>query len=672
MHWIDYTIIGALVVGLLLLLFVCNRNLRCTADFLVANRCARRYLLVIAAAISGIGTSSIISQFEQTYESGFAPCFWRFMTAAFGVILGICGWISYRYRETRCMTMAQFFEVRYSRRFRIFAGFISWISGIVNYGIFPAVSIRFFMVFCRIPEKFSLGPIQVDAFALLMIVALSLGVLFAISGGQISIIVTDMVQGVFCNAVFILIMIVMICKFNWSDLVQPMAARAAADGQCSMFNPFKTMHIKDFNFVFFLMSFVYSFLCSATWQGSAGYSGAAKTAHEGKMAGFLGQWRNMLQGALFLVIPLCAFAFFSNPKFAALSAPAAAELAAIGDPQLQVQARVPIFLAHILPIGASGMVVAMMFAAMLSTDNTYMHSWGSIFIQDVVLPLRGKPISNKAHIWLLRGSIVFVAVFAFLFSYFFRQTEFIWLFMIISGALFMCGAGIVLIGGLYSKRGTTWGAWGSQITGSVLITSGMLIQQCWDRGVSKFLYDHFRWEWVGNHMKSFPLNSMEMAFYVCMLCVVVYFSLSALERKIKKLPYFDLNKMLHRDENSVLGRKMEWSFSGILARVGLTTEFTRSDRVIFAATFLWTFGWFVMFLVFTAGETLFGGISDAGWLGFWKVFTILNVCIGMVVTVWLSFGSISDTFKMFGDLRELKVNYEDDGSVHDHKNAGEE
>ena len=108
----------------------------------------------------------------------------------------------------------------------------------------------------------------------------------------------------------------------------------------------------------------------------------------------------------------------------------------------------PLFLSHILPPGLLGLFAALMLAAMLSTDDSYMHSWGSIFVQDVIMPFRKKPFTEKQHILLLRLSIVFVGIFAFFFSWLFKQTEYILLFFQITGAIFTGGAGAVLIGGL--------------------------------------------------------------------------------------------------------------------------------------------------------------------------------------------------------------------------------
>ena len=63
MHWIDWTIVAALMALLVAVLVICQRHVRSTADFLVANRCAGRYLLTITTSISGLGAISVVALF---------------------------------------------------------------------------------------------------------------------------------------------------------------------------------------------------------------------------------------------------------------------------------------------------------------------------------------------------------------------------------------------------------------------------------------------------------------------------------------------------------------------------------------------------------------------------------------------------------------------------------
>jgi len=89
---------------------------------------------------------TVIAFFELYYKAGFSGVWWKLMFVFAPVLMAISGYVKYRFRETRSLTMAQFFEIRYSRRFRVFAGLIAFVSGILNYGVFPAVGARFFSI----------------------------------------------------------------------------------------------------------------------------------------------------------------------------------------------------------------------------------------------------------------------------------------------------------------------------------------------------------------------------------------------------------------------------------------------------------------------------------------------------------------------------------------------
>ena len=162
MQTLDWCIIIGMIALLIGVLLYCNRYMRNAADFLAASRCAGRYVLSISEGVASFAVINSVAAFEMFYRAGFANQWWYMLSAPVGLILSLVAWVTYRMRETRCFTLAQFYEVRYSRKFRIAAGMLTWISGIVNYGIFPAVSVRFFMFLCRFPDHFQGNCVQFD------------------------------------------------------------------------------------------------------------------------------------------------------------------------------------------------------------------------------------------------------------------------------------------------------------------------------------------------------------------------------------------------------------------------------------------------------------------------------------------------------------------------------
>ncbi len=74
--------------------------------------------------------------------------------------------------DVRISSGRLFFEGRYSRNFRMFAGLLAFLSGIFNFGIFPAVSARFFIYFCGLPKSVDVFGLQISTFAVIMFVLL--------------------------------------------------------------------------------------------------------------------------------------------------------------------------------------------------------------------------------------------------------------------------------------------------------------------------------------------------------------------------------------------------------------------------------------------------------------------------------------------------------------------
>jgi solute:Na+ symporter, SSS family len=635
--WIDWTIVLALLALMLGMVLISKRLVKSVTDFLAAGRTGGRYVISMFQGTAALGAITVVGALEMNYVAGFNLRWWEMWTAVILVGMSVMGWVVYRFRQTRALTMAQFFEIRYSRRFRIFAGLLAFISGIINLGIFPAVTARFFIYFCGLPAYIYILGVPVSMFAVVMLVVIFIPIYFIFTGGQIAVMFTDFIQGVFVNIVFVIIVIVLLFKVDWAHIGQ---ALTSAPPDASLINPFKSSNVKDFNFWYFFIGMLGLIYTKLSWQGNQAFNVSAKSAHEAKMADVLTNWRLIPQWGLFLVVvPIIAYTVFHHPDFKSIVDTIQPILTGSGTETIQSQIKVPLVLTQLLPVGLIGAFAAIMLAAAIACHNAYLHSWGSIFIQDFIMPIRQKPFEPEKHMKYLKLSILGVGIFIFFFSLIFQQSEYIFLFMAITGSIFVGGSGAVIIGGLYWKRGTTAAAWSAMITGSTIAVGGIIIQQL---------------------IPNFPVNG-QMFWGLAMLgSSIVYVLVSLLRGRYE----YDMDRMLHRGRYAV---ESESASSGQQPLkgwkvLGMTKEFTKGDKFIYIATYVWTFLWVVVFIIGTI-LNLTHEVSNDSWMRFWEVYIWIYLAVSILVIIWFTIGGIVNVREMMSALKTMKRDHGDSGYV---------
>ncbi|MFH1477849.1 MAG: sodium:panthothenate symporter [Verrucomicrobiota bacterium] len=780
MHWIDWIIVLIPLVIVVYIGIKSQRYIKGVSDFLAAGRVAGRYVIAVASGEAGMGLISLVAIFEMYYNSGFALGFWSTIAAPIGLIMGLTGFCIYRFRETRAMTMGQFFEMRYSKSFRIFAATLQSISGVINYALFPAVSARCLIYFCDLPLQVDILGMAFPTFGLLMAVFLGLAVFIIVLGGQITIMTTDCIQGILSYPMYLIIVIYIIYKFSWFDQIAPALLDRAAGK--SMLNPYDIAQLRDFNLFYIFVGIFSNILNRMSWSGTQGYNAAAITPHEQKMSSILGSWRAGFSSMMFILLAVAAYTFLNHVDFArparevrtALAAKALNDVAGTEQfkdvrkdagayfetgqisPELQArmdkvkameqaekqkeintavksdekaeaqpvaavkdarpdreemlhvvqtalksedkgaavtfgtifsQMRVPMALSAMLPVGITGLLCALMIFLMVSTDTTYMHAWGSIIVQDVILPFRRKPFTPRQQLLLLRLIITGVAVFAFLFSFFFGQIDFILMFFAITGAIWLGGAGPCIVLGLYWKRGTSAGAFGALISGAILAVGGILGQKYWAGLIYPWLLNHGMVEpvrtflqtvsapfnpyvvWTVNPDK-FPINSQEIYFITMVVTLALYFGLSLLTSR----EVFNLDRMLHRGKYHREGKEVireKLSFRSVFKRlIGIDSQYTTGDKVLAWSVFIWSFGWgFGSFITLIIWNKISPWPNN--WWANWFFFCnfILAGILGMISTIWFTIGGTIDLNRLFKRLRESEFNVLDDGRVIGHISA---
>ncbi|MCQ2379749.1 MAG: hypothetical protein MJ025_02350 [Victivallaceae bacterium] len=659
--WITFAV---LIFGMIVLTLLSSKYVHGVADFMSANRMARKYMLTVATGMTG--AAGMIAVWQLTYKSGLSYYWWDNLGAPVGLVVAVTGFIIYRFRETRALTLGQFLEMRYSKRFRIFAGFLSWLSGIVNYGIFPLVVGKLIINILHLPPTATVhlwggAVLKFQTLPSLMFFNLAVAVFIACVGGQVSIMLTDFYQEVICKIILVMATFYLAYKFTTIDIFPGLLESP------QLVDPFSSESIEDFNIWYILIGLFGSIYNAKSWQGGSGYGSSAITPHDAQMSGVLGRWRHLGTQVAYWFPALVAYAVMHNPKFA----DTAAELtAAIPAGTALEGGAITTALMHVaLPEWLYGAFASIIFACSISIDDSCLHSWGSIFVQDFLLPVYGKEVKQETHMTLLRLSIIAVAIWAFCFSMYYPLKMDVFMFYAITGAIYLGGAGIVIFGGLYWKRGTTAAAWTAMITGGVLAVGGMIVEMTWaDKVVHYFLSRFPGNAYLMNNMDAFPINGQYMYFFAMVAAAISYVAVSLLFPK----PDFNLERMLrrgiyrvaddHKDASGAPEGQRDWK-----ERIGFSKEFSPRDAFLFWFTIVYCLFWWVVLLIGTfiwgLGKLCGFSISINFWTSYWTMYIGIQILIMIGSTIWLTIGGLVNACQLPGDMKNHKSNESDNGTV---------
>ena len=686
LSFVDWFIVIIVLIGMIYSVSFTKGMMRSVTDFLSAGRTAGRYLICVSQGAAGLGAISIVSFLEVGYITGFSLQWWGLSQGIIVLALTASGWVIYRFRQTRSLTLAQFFEKRYSRNFRIFAGIIAFVCGIINFGIFPAVGAQFFISYCGFSDVI----LGIPTFPLIMIILISVALYFVYTGGQIAVIIADFFQGVFLILVLFIMTIFLYNKVEWyqvSDSLKNTPIKLAGEEieklrdeesfklltdeekvdkiqgisdkheNSSLINPFKTSKVEDFNFTYFIIGLIGMFYGTLSWQGHQAYNSSAKSAHEAKMAAVLGDIRWKPQSLFIFLVPVLTYVFMNHSDFSSISESVNITLNSLNSDTLRSQMRAPIVLSEVLPVGLLGAFAALMLAAFISTHDTYLHSWASIFVQDVILPFRKKPFDKDDHLKALRYSIFGVAVFIFFFSLVFDQNQEIALYFAVTFAIFAGGVGAVIIGGLYWDRGTTEGAWAAMIVGATVAVTGTIVPSVSDTWLSDV-------ETLAGFKKYIlrlkEINGIEYYALSMGFSSFSYVAVSLLTFKEK----IDMDKLLNRGEYSIKKeiKIIDEKVKPIFKIFGIGKEFTIEDKIIYLVSFVWNIFFTLVFVIGTI-YNLYNNVSDESWMMYWKYQVYINVVYSFIIIIWFTAGGFIDIKKMFISLASDKRDHGDSGWV---------
>ena len=346
------------------------------------------------------------------------------------------------------------------------------------------------------------------------------------------------------------------------------------------------------------------------------------------------------------------------------------------------QKMTPLALRAIFPPGICGLFCLLMLMLLISTDDSRIFNASSTWVQDCFLPFAKKPWTPKQHIAWLRWASAGVALFFFMVAVLFKNIDYINMFVTIMCSFWTAASGPIMIGGLYSTLGNSCGAYCSLVFGSGIAGGSIILQMNWAKHIYPWLermgwvdgLDRFlRWitiptdPWIIWKMdpQKFPISSPEINAIAMLMSLLAYIVGSWITYRGP----FNLDQLLHRGKYAQSGEvwvKQKWSLGHILKQlIGIDEQYTRGDKVIAWSVFIYIIGYGIglTFLL----PVIWNAITP--WpIEWWSwYFFIRSLCvstaIGIVSTIWFTWGGIKDTRALFRDLAARVDDASDNGFI---------
>ena len=428
-------------------------------DFVTAGRNLGLWLGIATMTGTELGLITVMYSAQKGFTGGFATFHIALAALIVTFVVGMTGFIVYKLREMKVLTIPEFYEKRFDRKTRILGGIMMVLGGILNMGLFLKVGSMFLV---------GITGLSTTSWALpaVMIFLITLVLIYTVLGGMISVVIADYVQFVVLSISLLVITYIAITKVGWHNIFDTIELSMGRAG----FDP--TMAGGGFGWEYIIWMFFLGLVSCAIWPTAVARALSMESPKVVKRQYMFTSVSYLIRFLIPYFWGIAAFVFITkDAAFNSLFFPAGyppPESLPVGVEAVDNLYGMPFFLGKILPAGLIGLVTAGMLAAFMSTHDSYLLCWSASLTQDVVAPIArsaGRPLSSKKKVALSRIFIVLIGGFVLYWGLFYKGSEDIWDYMAVTGAIYFTGAFALLLGGLYWKRASSTGAFVALIGG---------------------------------------------------------------------------------------------------------------------------------------------------------------------------------------------------------------
>jgi SSS family solute:Na+ symporter len=441
-NWLlDGSIVGIYLVATMAAGLMVRKYVGKVEHFLVAGREMDVYLGIASLAATEFGIVTCMYTAQNGYEKGFAGATPGILMAIAMAAVGLTGFVIKPLRDSGVMTIPELFEKKFGPRIRWASGVVIVLGGLLNMGVFLRTGGEFLVLVSGLDVRY----LEIMMTALLVGVAV-----YTILGGMLSVLVTDYMQFIVMSAGLIVVTILILMNVGCESLVTTVDNRYGAGG----FNPFVNPTMGWSYVVFNLMLNTAAVL---TWQTTIARVLAAKDTATGQKV-------------------YTRTAFFFVCRFLIPGIWGIAALASLG-PVVNTLEAMPTYLSTAVPPGLMGLLIAAMLAADMSTDSSYMLTWGSVIYNDIMAPFRKKPWSEKRGLFWNRSIIAVIGVFLLLYGLWYPLKGDLWTYLGVTGTIYLASMSVLLIACCYWRKANSWGAGAAILISAALPVTYLVMEQ---------------------------------------------------------------------------------------------------------------------------------------------------------------------------------------------------
>jgi len=449
---VDAPIVGLYLLATMFAGLAVRKYVGSVETFLVAGREMKVYLGIASLAATEFGIVTGMYTAQSGYKYGFSGAVPGMAQFVAMLLIGVTGFCITPLRASGAITVPELLERKFGQRIRWAAGVVIVLGGLLNMGVFLRVGGEFLVL----AAGFNYGYLKWVMTILLVGVAV-----YTIMGGMLSVLITDFLQFIVMSVGLLAVTYLILFQLGWDKIVETVETNYGAKG----FNPI--LH-PDLGWSYLIFQFFLQTAATLTWQTTIARVLAAKDVKTGKQI--------YTRTSFFFVARFMIPAIWG---IAALAMLTAQDLAVLPpemqkDPSLYAM---PLFLGKFVPIGLSGLLIAAMLAADMSTDSSYMLTWASVIYNDIMAPFRKGTWSERRGLFWNRTIVALIGVFLLIYGLWYPMKGDLWTYLGVTGTVYLASMSTLLIACCYWKRSNDWGAAAAIVVGAAFPIGFLVAEQ---------------------------------------------------------------------------------------------------------------------------------------------------------------------------------------------------